>query len=258
MSQSNVGGHALSEEREAGGVSAANAATAFSAAATADANRVVVMTRLAERANGERMIGQTQRKITDLPTAVGASTADTVVSETVQLGREAAACARVWWRRTLAAKNFLTSVGGGARIGFNLFSGGDTIAFTHRSNSVSDNGDGSYDVYQYAVAGTFFSVSKFDNEGEIVDEAYEVFIRTSSGYLTYTRKLRVVRRQLFSTAAAAADYADRSETSISDDPKMAGDVYIALPAMVKYAGNNRWWGYRVVFTDPSTAWSLGT
>jgi hypothetical protein len=83
-----------------------------------------------------------------------------------------------------------------------------------------------------------------------------VFVRTDAAYLTYTRKLRVVYRKIFTSAASAADYADGSTKTVSDDPKMAGTLYIALPAAIRYAGNGKWWGYKVIFTDPTTAWSL--
>lgn len=244
MEESNVGGYQLAEDRLAGGISAANSATAFTAAQTASAaTRLVVMTRLMEKANGERMVANMERKITNSPTAIGVSTPDTVVAETVQIDRTPAICVRVWWRRTLAAKDYLVAVGGGARIAFTY----NSVTYTHHDIRVHDNGDGSYDVYQTAKGGNYFTVGRFDNTGEVVEHAQEVLVRADSGSLDYSVRVRVVYRTLFDTAQAAADYAAAGAQVQSNAVKQAGTLIRLPPNGVEYAGGGKYWGRKVMY-----------
>jgi hypothetical protein len=137
----------------------------------------------------------------------------------------------------------LVAVAGGARSAFTY----NSVSYTHAGLEVRDNGDSSYDIYQFAKGGYYFTVGRFDNTGEVVEHAQEVLVRSDSGSLDYSIRVRVVYRTLFDTAQAAADYAAAGAQVQSNAVKQAGTLIRLPPTGVEYAGGGKYWGRKVMY-----------
>jgi len=156
---SGTSGINLRETDEATGLSAANAAIDWaSAKAATDATRVVLMAELAERANGERVLRRQEG-------VVVATTTDSecrVYELQAGAGQMAKPIGRVWFRRSAAAAATLITAGGNAVKNFEYTAPatfgtydagtGGAQDYVHKDCRVSDNGDGTFDVYQTAMA----------------------------------------------------------------------------------------------------------
>ncbi len=143
MQEQSTGGYKLKELNEATGVSEANRASSFLAAQSPSDpdTRNVVMTQFIERANGERVISQTEGKV-----SIATGSPDLFLEIQEAVGRRERQAGRVWWRRTAAAKATLTELDSGNAA--KDFQDDNAREYTHTKYEVTDNGDGSYNVYQ--------------------------------------------------------------------------------------------------------------
>lgn len=246
MSEHSVAGHGLREFNEATGIPEANRAAAFTAAQSASAaTRNVLMTKLMERAHGERVIQQMEGRLYEETTE-----ADAVVLQVqASVGSKQAYAVRVWWRRTAAA--WATLVGGGAAASNMTTNPG---AYTHSKYYINDHGDGAYSVFQIGVVVDAGKWSKiYDEESERLMLLQEHIFRTSSGIEAYERQLLATYRTIYDTAAGAAAYADDSSTIF----EQATGEEIGL-GLVKYVGSDKWAGYKKIKGNVAVPWVIPT
>jgi len=242
MGERNASGFALTETNEATGIPESGRAAAFTAAQSASAaTRNVLMTRLIERANGERIIQQMEGRLYE-----GTTSGDAIViEESLASGGGRAAVLRVWHRRTAAAKNTLVAVGGAARSNFTY----NALTYTHSKLKITDHGEGAWTVYQLGTIPSLSLWTIIDNdEGEVVEEQKEMLVRISLGSETYSRVLYTRRRQIFSTALLAAQYADGSHTYYKETGNQAVEVRMGY---TRRLGDGKYAGYLETYVDPA-------
>jgi hypothetical protein len=148
MQESNSNGHRVARQTTATGLDNAAGNTAYAAAKadTTEVTRTVLMARLTELANGERVVDQTKGEISE-----STDTAEMVVIQVQSpVGRREAAVGRVWWNRSEAAKEALikpTATIGEAAKDFSY----NSVTYTHAKVEVTDQGNGRYNVMQLGV-----------------------------------------------------------------------------------------------------------
>lgn len=122
-------------------------------------------------------------------------------------------------------------------------------AYTHLSVRAEEGSDGSWTVTQLlTVPRTTISVD--DNEGEILWHAAERIVQTAQN--TWANKLITTYRQIFSSAASAAAYADGG-TAIFDENHTSLSHQLGY---VQYAGDGKWHGFKVTLGTPGSSWSV--
>jgi len=162
----NTAGHGLGEVHQLTGLNKRVQDTAFHAAWVGDTNRVVTNVRRSERANGEYAVQQNQR-ISYQGTADSNALIVRIRSNT---GSQTPALGRVWFRRTLAAKNTLTDTGGNARTSFS-FEGGN---YSSATTDITDHGDGTYTVSQNSIANdtTFSAGTTYFTDSTLIQKTF--------------------------------------------------------------------------------------
>ncbi len=246
----NVGGHGLSELREAAGVPESGRAAAFTAAqTTSDANtRLVTMVRLIEKADGERVIQSNERRIWALVGTDDLAGAATVFRINAGLGRSKKSAGRWWPRRSETIKNTLvsTSVPGPALSDFTI----QSILYTHSDHRVVDNGDGSFDVFQTGEQiTTKLSFYPIDVETEVILKMGERHLNERDAPFAILRFLWITFQKIFDSDTAASDYADSSDRYRIVHSSALADKILMGPGTTKYIGNGKYAGFQVRLVD---------
>jgi hypothetical protein len=260
MQQANVSGYKLTENNQVTGVANSDLTESYTEAQTAsDANtRVVTMVELIERANGERVINQTEKYASIVTTDAGA----TVIRIGANVGNRDAALGRIWWRRTSAAKE--TLITGGAATSDYSYLGVD---YTHTDVKVTDNGDGTFDVYQLLTVPTSSTSAwggKFDTQDEVEwsHDEVELYDAGGAGLKSYHR---TVYRKVFTSygenynveptspssgAIGYAEFGTGSNKGVGPStPYQTKNGKVTHGGYVKYQGsdgtNDYWAGFNV-------------
>lgn len=247
VGEGDTGGFGLNEHHQATGLSKSSYAAAFTAAKTADSNRVIGDVRLIEKANGEYQVDR-QQKIS----YSGDSTATvTYVKEIIAIGTRDAECHRVWWRRTATARDTLIAVGGPARINFTY----NSITYFHRMFDITDHGDGTFTVFQVGILPSGGSSSwptttdTYASNTEYYMRKY-VFEEVSQSRKYYYKRF-VIRTQwkYFATESAASNWVQDLSDPVAPH---SGTTGLKGTGVTKTGGG--WRGTYVCYYDV-TAWT---
>ena len=189
----NAGGSGYQEEQQLTGLSETGYVPVLVKAKRGDTNRVVTDVTVIERGDGEYQIKQRQA-ISFASTSDTAALIEDIGGEFA--GTKLPTLRRTWPRRTLAAKNTLTTSTGKAIN--NYVYGSDT--YIHNQVHIRDNRDGTFDVTQelgFVEGGGGATQETFFNDSNI---EFKYYIRSKDNYVK-KRKFFHLRRGVVSEHA---------------------------------------------------------
>jgi hypothetical protein len=176
VGEDNSDGNGLAQDKQACAVPQDKTTAAF-AAITQDAGYVLSSKGISPQGNGEFSLHMRQTSV-----YAGTASSDALVVQVSQSSASASASGaiqRIWFRRTLEAKNTLvTATTGEARKNY-LF---EERTYSHRSFVVTDHNDGAYTVVQsLAIGAPNAYVNRKDRTDEYLIRREKVVIRISGG-----------------------------------------------------------------------------